>query len=261
MSKINKYKQKIILLFNNNVKNVEINLDKYNLNHSGKEGHWLEKKMGIIHNSKNEADIYGYEMKKYSNKISIGDFSANEYIFSKKNKRNYINEYNKWTDDIILNRDDFIKIFGNVNKNNRYSWSGNCVPKYNKYNLNGQILKINENNDIIIYYSFSKDTRDIKSNFPSFLQNDNIIIAIWKAEKLEININNKFNKNGFFICKKIEDKYQKICFGKPFNYEYFIESIKNNKIIFDSGMYEGNKRNYSHFRGTNFWNELIIEEY
>ena len=74
-------------------------------------------------------------------------------------------------------------------------------------------------------------------------------------------INNKFNKNGFFICKKINNKYEKICFGNSFNFEYFIECIKNKKVIFDSGMYDGNTRNYSHFRGTCFWDELITEEY
>jgi hypothetical protein len=75
-------------------------------------------------------------------------------------------------------------------------------------------------------------------------------------------INNKFNNKGFFICKKIGTTYEKICFGSPFNYDYFIECIKNKKIIFDSGMYDGNNRNYSHFRApASFWNELIIEEY
>ena len=34
-------------------------------------------------------------------------------------------------------------------------------------------------------------------------------------------------------------------------------------IIFDSGMYQGNSRNYSQFRSSanNFWNILITEEY
>jgi hypothetical protein len=92
------------------------------------------------------------------------------------------------------------------------------------------------------------------------LQNDNIVIALWRRPKLTQHINNKFNKKGFFICKKIENKYEKICFGKPFNFEYFIDCLKNEKIIFDSGMYDGNTRNYSHFRGSYFWDELIIEE-
>ena len=39
-------------------------------------------------------------------------------------------------------------------------------------------------------------------------------------------IDNKFNQKGFFICKKIGNTYEQICFGKPFTFKYFIESIK-----------------------------------
>ena len=260
---MNSDKQQIITLFNHNVKGIEIRLENKNIKHCGKEGHWLETKMGIKHNSKNEPDINGYEMKKQSSKTTLGDFSASEYAFSIKNKRNTINVLNNWTDEIKLSRSDFIKIFGNPNpnKNNRYSWSGSCVPTYNTWNSNGQNLSITKNNDIIIYYSYSKDTRTKKVDFPEFLQYDNIVIALWKSEKMKSHIDDKFNKNGFFICKKIGNTYEKICFGKSFSFEYFIECIKNRKIIFDSGMYDGNSRNYSIFRGTTFWNELIIEEY
>ena len=261
-------KQQIITLFQNNVKGVEICLEGQNLNHCGKEGHWLETKIGIKHNSKNEPDINGYEMKKSSSKTTLGDFSASEYAFSGKNKRNTINHLNNWTDEIKISRSDFIKIFGNPNpsKNNRHSWSGSCVPTYENWNSNGQILTINENKDIIIYYSYSNDTRSIKVDFPLFLinclnKNDKIVIALWKSEKMKSHINNKFNKKGFFLCKKIENTYQKICFGKSFNFDHFIECIKNKKIIFDSGMYDGNSRNYSQFRGSCFWNDLVSEEY
>ena len=258
-----KDKQQIISLFNTNVKGVEICLEGQNTKHDGREGHWLETKMNIKHNAKNEPDINGYEMKKASSKTTLGDFSASEYAFSGKNKRESINHMNNWTDAIKLNRIDFIRTFGNPNpiKNNRYSWSGTCVPKYNIWNANGQKILLAENNDIIIYYSYSIDTRIIKLDFPEFLKNDNIVIALWKAEKMKNHINNKFNKKGFFICKKIGNKYENICFGKPFNFEYFIKCIKNKSIIFDSGMYEGNSRNYSQFRGSSFWNELITEEY
>ena len=254
-------KQQIITLFNNNVKGREICLEGQNINHDGKEGHWLETKMGINHNTKNEPDINGYEMKKSSNKITLGDFSASEYAFSKK--RDSINEINNWTDEEKIDRTNFIRTFGNPNpiKNNRCSWSGSCVPIYGSWNSNGQMLSITENNDIVAYYSFSKDTRSIKNDFPTFLQNDNIVIALWKSSKMKPHIDNKFNKKGFFMCKKISNKYEKICFGKSFNFEYFIECIKNKKVIFDSGMYDGNSRNYSQFRGSCFWNELITEEY
>jgi len=256
-------KQHIITLFNNNVKDKEICLEGKNILHCGKEGHWLEKQMGIKHNAKNEPDINGYEMKKSSIKTTLGDFSASEYAFSKNNKRTTINNNNNWSDEIKMTRNEFIMFFGNPNpnKNNRYSWSGSCVPTYNNWNAAGQNLLVLENNDLAIYYSFSRDTRSRKNEFPEFLHNDNIMIAIWKADKMKPHIENKFNKKGFFICKKTENKYNNICFGKPFNFEYFIECIKNKKIIFDSGMYEGNSRNYSQFRGSDFWNELIIEEY
>ena len=263
-------KNNIIKKFNKNVKNKEINLENQNKKHSGKEGYWLERQMEIKHNCNNTPDIDGYEMKKYSTKkITLGDFSASEYIFSPKNKRDTINGYNNWNDDINISRKQFIYYFGNPNKkkNNRYSWSGSCIPKYNIWNYNGQILQVLHNKDIVIYYSFSHDEREIKNTLTFILsqseifKKDNILIAIWKNEKMKMHINMKFNQNGFFICKKTENKYDKICFGKPFDFEYFIECIQNNKIIFDSGMYAGNKRNYSHFRGTYFWNELIIEEY
>ncbi len=196
--------QQIVELFIQKIKGREVCLDNKNEKHCGKEGHWLETQMGLKHNSKNEPDLYGYEMKKSSPKTTLGDYSASEYAFSKKNKRNIINQNNNWNDDNKLERSDFIKIFGNPNpaKNNRYSWSGSCVPTYNKWNSNGQILIVNENNDIVIIYSFSKDSRSMKEDFPTFLKNDNIIIALWKSEKMKLHINNKFNKKGFFICKK-----------------------------------------------------------
>jgi hypothetical protein len=202
-------------------------------------------------------------MKKYSSKTTLGDFSASEYLFSKHNKRQSINSLNDWTDEIKFSKKEFIITFGNPNpiKNNRYSWSGSCVPSYNCWNSNGQILTVTDYNDIIICYSFSKDTREIKKDCHSLLQKDDIVIALWKAEKLKQHIENKFNKKGFFMCKKINNKYENICFGKPFDFGHFIECIKNKKIIFDSGMYEGNSRNYSQFRGTSFWDDLVFEEY
>jgi len=250
----------IVVLFFTKVKGREFSgkPDK----HCGKEGHWLEDRMGIKHNSNNGPDIYGYEMKKYSPKITVGDYSASEYAFS--TIRELINRLNNWNYNIKITRTQFIKYFGSPNpkKNGRYSWSGKCVPKYGEWNKNGQTLIV-ENDDIKIYYSYSRDTRDEKVKFPIFLKKDNLVIAIWKSEKMKEHINKKFNNKGFFMCKKTNNIYDKICFGRPFDFDYFIKCIKNKKIIFDSGMYEGNTRNYSQFRGSGscFWEELVIEEY
>jgi hypothetical protein len=205
-------------------------------------------------------------MKKDSNKITFGDFSASEYLFSKVKK--HINAYNKWGNIVAnITRDEFIKFFGTQKplKHNRYSWSGSCVPTYNTYNDCGQILTITDINDICILYSHSKDKRlsSIKNLIPKYLQKDDLLIAIWKSDKMESHINKKFNNKGFFIIKKTGDTFNKICFGKPFNYASFICGIIGHKIIFDSGMHIGNNRNYSHFRSlnSNFFNDLIIEEY
>ena len=134
-----------------------------------------------------------------------------------------------------------------------FSWSGKCVPKYGSWNHSGQQLKININNDIEAWYSYTNDKRDMKKNLPVFLKKD-LVIAIWKSQDLSQKINKKFNVNGWFFCKKKNETFDSISFGKPFNYEYFIQGIKNKKIIFDSGMKEGNSRLYSQFRaGVLFW--------
>lgn len=253
-------KKVIIEKFINNIKNRQIPVN--NLSYCGSEGCWLEKQMGIKSNSYNMPDILGYEMKKNSNIITFGDFSASEYLFSKRKESiDKINGWNKQENKITKN--DFIKYFGTPNplKNNRYSWSGSCVPKYGSWNFCGQTLVFNDDLDLCIFYSFEKDTRSIKYSYPKFIQ-DTIIIALWKRSKLENNINNKFNNMGFFICKKTKNIYTKICFGKKFDFQYFADNIKNKNIIFDSGMYVGNNRNYSKFRSSKkFWNDLIIEEY
>ena len=254
-------KQMIIDKFIKNIKGKEIIIE--NSTHCGSEGHWLEIQMEISHNSNNEPDILGYEMKKNSSKITFGDFSASEYLFSKKKEN--IENINNWErNENKITRTEFIKYFGtpNPSKNNRYSWSGSCVPTYGTWNYCGQMLIFNDYLDLCVYYSFKNDTREEKQTYPNFIQNK-IIIAIWKKNKLEQHINKKFNKKGFFICKKINNKYEKICFGKPFDFNYFVNNIKNKNIIFDSGMYEGNSRNYSQFRSLakNFCNILITEEY
>ena len=208
-----------------NVKGKKIILNNMNSKHDGKEGYWLEEQMNIKHNCFSKPDINGYEMKKDSNKITFGDYSASEYLFSKN--KEFINMYNTFKIDIT--RTEFIHFFGRSNplKNNRFSWSGSCIPTYNLYNDYGQILIVLKN-DIHILYSYTKDKRSLKHIFPEYLKKSIILIAVWKQEKLKKCINDKFNCMGFFICKKNKNNvYDKICFGKPFNFEYFLENIQN----------------------------------
>lgn len=63
-------KQKIIDLFSKNIKGKKYKQDKLVC---GDEGFWIEKKLGILQNSNNAPDLYGYEIKKKSPKTTFGD--------------------------------------------------------------------------------------------------------------------------------------------------------------------------------------------
>ena len=247
-------KKLIINIFNRNVKGQKFSLKFNKKSHDGSEGHWLEKLFNIGHNNYNSPDIFGYELKKKSNKITLGDFSANEYLFSKNKPK--INQYNN--EEYEMDRTLFIRTFGNSNstRSSRFSWSGKCIPKYGVWNSCGQMLIFDDNDNLCIFYSCDHDQREQK------FKGNNILIAIWYKDKLENHINKKFNYKGFFICEKNKDNiYEKISFGKAFNFESFKEYVKNGDIIFDSGMYEGNNRNYSQFRSSynKFWKKLIMD--
>jgi hypothetical protein len=253
-------KKTIINLFKANVKGKKVDSSASNVRHDGKDGHWLETQMGVKHNGDNAPDLDGFEMKNNTtNKTSFGDWSASYYIF--KDER-YFNLSKKTAD----RRDVFMQIFGapNIEKDNRYSWSGKPIPKINKYNDFGQTLKVDRDNNINIIYSFSKDKRKDKNKIvPKDLQKENILIVQWAAEFIKKKVEDKFNKLGWFKCiKNSEGIYTNIVFGAPINFETWIEGVKKGLIFFDSGMYQSNSRNYSQWRADNkYWDSLVIETY
>ncbi len=169
-----------------------------------------------------------------------------------------------------ISRKVFLQTFGTPNpqKNNRYSWSGTCFPKYGtKFNHCGQRMLFDTENNLLIEYSFLEDKREqaVKDKFPEFVKNHHGIfpIAIWKQETLETTISNKFGVLGFYILNKdSKGFYESISFGNIIDFEKVKSSIENGNVILDSGMKDGGgSRNYSHFRGTpcKFWNGLIDE--
>lgn len=265
-------KQYIIKLFYENVKGKKPNTDGKNIRHDGRDGYWLEEQFGIAANADNVADLMGYELKnETTSKTTFGDWSANQYIFTMESYKNLFSGNTKYE-----KQDSFLKIFGrpNLDKEGRYSWSGSPCPKINHYNEYGQILKIEDNKDIVAIYSYSHDKRPNKSDIiPVQLQADEIVIARWygktsptksRTDKcLKLKLEDKFNDKGWFTCKKdSEGKYYKLCFGEPINYDNWIKLVEQGIVFLDSGMYEGNKRPYSQWRANNtFWDSLIIEEY
>jgi hypothetical protein len=156
-----------------------------------------------------------------------------------------------------------MKYFGNYNlRKKRYSFSGRCIPKFGKWSYNGNKFEFDEHNNLFLIYSYEHDQRNVY--IPKlFRKQEYIVLQYWKIENLRKKVENKFNVNGFIIFEKDkEKKYSKLLIGNKININNFVKMFKNGDIIFDSGMYSGNSRNYSHFRASDsIWKNLVIEEY
>lgn len=260
MKNTQQIKIKIINLFVKNVKGSYPDVSKANKGHDGKSGHWLETRMGIKHNSKNEADLYGFEMKNNTtSKTTFGDWSADYYIFKD------LKYFSK--DRAEVNRDKFMRIFGGQSSEyeGRYSWSGRSAPKIKGYNDFGQKLVVDKKNNILAIYSYSKDIRKDKSkSVPHIMQRDNLTLARWHVESMTIKLERKFNNLGWFkcICDKKTGIYTNIIFGGPIDFKSWIAGVKKGLIYFDSGMHIGNKRPYSNWRADNkYWDLLVTDKY
>ena len=266
-------KQRLIAIFKEKVKGKIPDVSGRNTGHDGREGNWLEEQFGKTPDADNHADFWGFELKNEtsSGKTTFGDWSANRYIFK---TGQYAHLFK--ISSIGTPQDVFCQFFGKPNplKNNRYSWSGTPIPHLDKYNDFGQIMVIEDNLDIVILYSYSKDERPNKGQIlPSELRHDNIEIARWfgttspsasRSDKcLQEKLEDKFNQSGWFTCKKDSSgRYYKICFGSPMNYKNWVKLVRSGTVFFDSGMHQGNNRPYQQWRATNgFWDSLIQESY
>ena len=240
-----KIKQEIIDIFRKKIKGKNAN-DEIERKHAGSEGHWLESQFSIEKNSSKDCDYKGYEIKTYSRHIDIFDCIAHEYLF--KATTPILTQVNG-NRNLKMDKNTFIRYFGypNEKKQNRFSWSGRATPKYNEWNACGQILVICPNsNNIYVIYSYKKDKRVTASDIPDIFKTNYIAIAVWYADILNQHIDRKWNQNGsLFFKKDLQGNYVKLIFGKPFDFSFFIDSIKKKRIIFDSGMVENQNRSRS----------------
>ena len=243
-------KEKIIEIYRRDVKGKKLATKGTNPKHDGAKGHSLERLFGIKANGKNAPDLLGYELKSQTtNKTSFGDWSAGMYLFKGRDAR--------------CTRTEFIEMFGSPNplKNNRYSWSGSCFPKVGAVNAFGQIMVVSDEGDVSIYYSYSKDMRPNKNEIIAReFQLDDLLLAKWPKEKLEKHVNRKFNDKGWFkVFADDSGTCIELVFGKPMDFETWIDLVRKGTIYLDSGMYVGNGRPYSNWRASNtFWDSLIV---
>jgi hypothetical protein len=245
-------KAEIVKRFNENVRGKATGVMTTNSAHDGQDGHWLEQQMGIKANASNTPDLFGYEMKNQTtSKTTFGDWSADYYIYKDAS--------------CGISRDDFLTIFGKPNpeKGRRCSWSGEPCPKINVTNSFGQTLIVDSANNIRAVYSFSKDNRANKKELiPLLLQKEDLTLAKWNESSIRIKLENKFNQKGWFKCVKQGGIYTQLAFGNPISFDVWIKWVKIGDVFFDSGMFQGNSRNYSQWRANNtFWDKLITERY
>lgn len=236
----------IIRLFNENVKGKKE--PAKGAGHDGVIGHWLEEQFGIKRNGNNAPDIDGYELKKTSPVISFGDWSADYYLFRGRRPK--------------CTQTEFMQMFGKYNdQKQRYSWSGEVIPRFGSWNLTGQKLYIDLSHNVYVIYSWDHDRRDNKPQIvPDKFRAEPIVLACWKAKSLKKKVESKFNVNGWFTCLKDDSgKFLEIGFGDPFTYEDFLDFIRKGDAYFDSGMHEGNPRLYSQWRAKkSFWHNRIV---
>lgn len=256
--------QQIVDLFMSKVFGEKADTSNLNQEHDGKKGHWLETQMGVKRNRKTAPDLLGYEMKDgTSSKVSFGDWSADYYLFD--NEELFPNTEN--LNRVQRREKFFLPVFGKPNekKEGRLSWSGEPIPKINQYSTFGTILTVDQNDNILITYSFSKDQRENKNSIvPTELQVDDLILATWYADSMRTKVNDKFNQKGWFVCKKDKKThiYNQIGFGNPIPFEDWIDMVRTGDIFFDSGMYQGNKRPYSQWRANNTTiDKLLVKVY
>ncbi|MBP5204248.1 LlaMI family restriction endonuclease [bacterium] len=249
-------KREIIQRFMKNVYGKTSDVSGSNSGHDGKYGHWLETQMGIAHNGDNAPDLFGYEMKNdtSSGKTTFGDWSPNESIFS---------------NNAIMSREDFIKTFGHPSKDKpkRWSWSGEPVPKINKWNNYGQTLHISEEKDIQVIYDYSHDKRQDKSSIvPDKFKSGEHVLMAWTSMYMRSRVERKFNQKGWFKCLMDNGVYKTIAFGNPFTFDEWLKAVGSGQVYLDSGMYHDdikpNVRPYMQWRADNaYWNFLIQERY
>lgn len=244
--KQDKEKQDIISRFMTHVKGVEINVDTKNEKHCGKEGHWLETKMGIIHNSKNEPDLHGFELKTGQHVTTFIDKTP-DYMFLDGEPIPHRDKVKKGI---------FFTNYASKKKTDKATIGGWSISKYN---FAGQIMEIDHTNSILIRYDYEKDQRENKHELK--LSMTPHIIMKWEATSLEKAIESKFNQKGFFKCKKEGNTFTRILFGTPITFASWINECKKG-IIYHDGYSKVNGRARHVFRASNtFWDSLLIEEY
>ena len=69
---------------------------------------------------------------------------------------------------------------------------------------------------------------------PKELQKDDLILAKWYFNSIKNKLEKKFNQKGWFTCKKgTNGEYESIHFGKPINFDTWLNLFEKGIVFFD----------------------------
>lgn len=259
------------------------------LSHKGNLGHWLETRLGGNIDADGNADLNGFECKVESKKTTWGDWGAPYRIFCDKSYKIFHkkNSYeNMWTlvKSLGVRRDD-------PQKGIYYSMSGESFPSYINDITDIGLSLVEEDSDILLTYSFSRDQRHNKDLVtPDELKKDSLVIFKWHGtnnsfdsfrNNVEVNnlpIETKFT--GVNATTSLEERVRRkfgiygvviglndnsrgfygLKFLKSFAFDDWIDAFKNKNIIYDSALTTRNKRPYNQWRSPSKFMETLVEE-
>ncbi len=195
------------------------------------EGHWLEERFGLQANCHGGADLFGYEIKKASDKITFGDWAADEYIFR---PGAVLLRHNPHVPLGALDKDAFLYLFGVYNdKHKRFSWSGLTSPRLNQVNAYGQMMIMDAQENLYVVYHPHFDISVARK--PEWVWHREVtVLAYWSRAKIDRHVKQKFNQRGFLLCKKRHEDgaYTDLCFGRQINTDMWLDGVRKGLVFF-----------------------------
>ena len=211
--------EKIIDIWYTNVYNNKITKKKSLF--SGCCGHQLEVLFGLKPNNKNRSDFANYELKKYSSKITFGDWKGS-FLFES---------------DLKTSRLDFLKMFGSYNMNKeKYYFVKPAIPTFPCISSKGFFWEITEVELKLQSNILLKDS-DQKT----------ISLCVWNLKQLEIKFTNKFSGN-ILLAKPNKGVQKSLLIVNKLKWPLFLNLFQRGIIYLDPCLSSGCKRNRCLFR-------------
>ena len=156
----------------------------------------------------------------FNNTNNNSIFNNNNNFTPNKNNNNSL--FNNNNNSVFNNNNNNINIFGNNNNNNFLNVFGNNNKNNNIEENDKIIIKLFEEDEIILYYEIEGD------EFSEY--NLGITYKLFKNKKYKLCATSNFDFEGYYICIDDENPFFNFYNNNPFNKNYFITPFSLLKI-------------------------------